>query len=867
MKKNIKIFVAILFLFVLAQTQNIFAEPVLMISDQKITVNDTNLEKTVTFAWAGITGGQIIISENNLPSAVQLVWNADRRGINVIGRRPHHSATEPVKGEFKVVFSLMGTTAELTVDVELSPLDPPDPFFQAVSHISFLTTAWRVGEDFDFKELAAVSPSRGDGGFPTIDDMLYEIVSVNSSVGEIFADFDSYRKHILRVTGEGQGTVRVRMTIPKGRSEQDNFSQEISITFSSQEITARHEGLDNLFSGVEVDGRIIFELKHGSGIFAKEIFPQDFFVRGLPWGLRAEPAERINDNTVTIKIVGTPIFRDVEKWTLSVPTLIPTRNLWQAYVPAAVLLSSKEGFEIYSAIASANISPNNLTFDLNRNGWSHRNFTFYLNDRDGEFSFTNIKYGLVTLREGTDFLRGEFNPNSFTITREFFSRLPVGQWELTVTMSRGENPKISMNIIDSSVTVQSPPFFVPAPLPAPPSAPPTPDESFIYLTGGKSVSTSSLRWDLDRARVSPEVHDGVAQVTIRSHVLDHLSWIAPGQSFEIITPAARVKIPNDFLNIIVGGRAAIADRGLRYNQVDVRIGVIDRSNDARYKNMFGAVYSNGEILSPVVEFIVEFIHDEKIFFTAQEFSRPINLIFSVMNNAAHLRPAAFAFKRAWLEFVPYSASSPNEITMSTIFPGVVSVMHNRVRFEDVYSTHWGFVQSYAAAYSGIVAPSEELSPDTPITRGEFAQLLAFALQLPRADAEISGFADVLPPNIFFDGVSRLFAAGLLGAHQPNARFYPNAIITREEIASILGMAINLGKLGAPVRQAHDRPISLAFTDAALFSNSHFANVQTTINYGVMVGYPDSSFRPRNNGTRIYALQSVMNLAQLFGIVD
>jgi hypothetical protein len=191
-------------------------------------------------------------------------------------------------------------------------------------------------------------------------------------------------------------------------------------------------------------------------------------------------------------------------------------------------------------------------------------------------------------------------------------------------------------------------------------------------------------------------------------------------------------------------------------------------------------------------------------------------------------------------------------------------MHNRVRFEDVYSTHWGFVQSYAAAYSGLVAPSEELSPDTPITRGEFAQLLAFALQLPRSEAEFSGFTDVLAPNIFFDGVSRLFAAGLLGPYQIGARFHPNAIITREEIASILGMAISLGE---PVRQPQYRPISIAFTDSALFSNSHFANVQRTINYGVMVGYPDSSFRPRNNGTRIYALQSVMNLAQLLGIID
>jgi hypothetical protein len=631
MRKLFLAFIIIGLAFIL-QPENIFANQSLMIAPGTVTINNDNREATVTFSWTG-AGGQIVITESDLPAGVGAFWSANNE-LCVVGIRPHHTVTEPITGTFKVKFALREASAELTVNVNLTPLDPPEPNFVRVNHINFAAMAGHVGTPFDFGEIVTLSPLRGEGGFPTVDDMKLEVVNVHSSRGEISASVDGL---LLKVEGEGQGTVRVRITIPEGRGTQDDFVQEVNISFSSKEITASLIGLENLFSGVEVDGRIIFELTRGTGIFAKEIFPQDFFVRGLPWGLRAEPAERINDTTVTIKIVGAPSFSTAEKWTLSVPTFIPARNLWQAYVPAAVLLSSAAGFEIYPAIASASISPNNFTFDLNQNGWAHRNFSFHLNDRDGGFSFMNIRYGLVTLREGEDFSRGEFNENIFTINREFFARLPVGQWELTFVMSRGESPKITMNIIDSSVTSTPPEFFIPAPPPAPPSAPPTPDENFIFLTGGKAVDTSSLRWDLNRARVSPEVHDGTAQVTVRSHVLDHLSWIAQGQSFEILTPATRVKIPNDFLNVIIGGRAAITSRGLRYDEVDIRISVIDRSDDSQLKHMFGAVYPNGELLSPIIEFLVEFVHDEKIFFTAHEFSRPINLIFNVMDNACARR--------------------------------------------------------------------------------------------------------------------------------------------------------------------------------------------------------------------------------------
>jgi hypothetical protein len=388
----------------------------------------------------------------------------------------------------------------------------------------------------------------------------------------------------------------------------------------------------------------------------------------------------------------------------------------------------------------------------------------------------------------------------------------------------------------------------------------------MYLTGGIAVNIDDLHWHLNRARVTPQMQNGAAEVTIRTHVFDNMSWSLSGQTFEIITPMARLHVPVNLLDLIVDGRFAIILRGLSYRDVDLKITITDVSDNAHFENLFNAFHPNGEKLTPLVDLRVELINTltDEIILTAQEFTRPIDMSFVVMDNATHLRPAGALFQPTWLEFVPYRNFTPNEITTRSIFPGAQGIIHNRVHFEDVYNMHWGFAQSYTAAYSGLLFPVSELQPDTPITRGEFAQLLASALQLPRANANISGFADILPTSVFFDGVSRLFDAGLLGPHISGATYRPNQVISREEIAAIIGIAIVRGE---PIREQFSRPLAVVFTDAFSVTPHHAAPLQTTVNYGIMQGYPDNTFRPRESATRIVALESVIGLSRLLGLLD
>ncbi|MCL1862471.1 MAG: S-layer homology domain-containing protein [Defluviitaleaceae bacterium] len=729
-----------------------------------------------------------------------------------------------------------------------------------VTSMSLFNNFWQTYKPMNLNDEVRLFPERGASHVPIAEDIVWSVISTtttgpgtlsNNSVGEE----NIIPENILLVTGDGQGTVRLRATLPGGGAGGADFVRTFDITFGEAGITAEMGGLSPLFVGVLVNAQVLFTLE--GGYFAEDIFPSDFWVTGLPAGLTAAPAERVNNTVVAIDITGTPIRSTSTEMELVVPRSIHSRNLRQGIVNIPVF--TPYGLHVGNVAASSGVWPREVTFDLNPYGVMHRDFVAQLNTLD--FNFNTLRYGTVDLREFTDFTRNPVNPYSFTINRSFLARLPIGNWDLTFVVNRGANPVVTMNIIDTSLPDEPLPPIAIGPHPEPPMPPRQPDEGFFFLTGGAAINMSNLRWDLNRARVTPEIVDDIASVTIRADVLANLQG-----DFDIVTPIVRLRIPSNFFDIIWGGRAAIAARGLHTNQVDVRISLINRSNDSARTTMFSAIYPDGELLSPLVELKVEllFADSGEVFFVAEEFTRPLHMVFTIMNTAGHMRPAGVRFARAWLEFIPFRSPSPNEIVTGTIFPGVQAIMHNRARFDDMHSAHWGFLQSYTAAYSGIVAPMEHLHPDTPITRGEFAQLLSFAMQLPRMDADFSGFVDVLPPNVFFDGVSRVFAAGLLGSYQSGARFNPNAIITREEIAAMTGRALIQNR---PATTPQNRPLSAEFTDSVFISPHLLPYVQETVNHRVMIGYPDRSFRPQVEGTRIYALEAVVSLVRVLGLID
>ena len=797
---------------------------------------------------------------NNTPAGNTFSANTVYRAEITISPNPGWTLTGVANPGFTVAGATTVTRSDDVVTAVFPATAAIPPTFVPVTNITFGQAGFQTGEAVQLIDHTEIHPGNADF---ILQDIEWSIPA-NQPHPAVPVNSWSLNQGILTVNLEGN--IRVRARIPNGRGPGQHFDAYFIITFTSGDVTVSH-GLTPLYVGVPVNSNITFTLTGympttppARWQFADPITPTDFFVQGLPPGLTAGTPVRVNDFTVSIPVTGTPTTVASTPWTLTVPTHLLARNFRFATFNKTVT----GNFIVGPVNPSAVIVNDAFTFDLNPHGEMHRDVLLIVELRGHILS--SIRFGTFDLTENQDFFRFA---NGIMISSTFLSRMIVGTWEVTVNVTgAGANPVFHVTIIDSRVQQVLPPLMPPidpGPFPTPPPTPHHPDATFIHLSGGQFVDIMNLNFAADRARVAPSVIRGEATTTIRADIFEEMALRLPGQRFEISTSLTRLFIPTDFLDIIHGARSAITASGLGTHQVDVHIRQIDRSNDQTLINRFNNVYPGGLILSPLAELRVELINSATgaVIFTASEFMRPLEMIHAVLQPGAHLRPAGMFFHPQRIEYAPFRTFSPNEVSIISRFTGVHGVMQNATHFIDLPLTHWAFEQAWTAAYAGIVIARGPFSFNTQISRGEFAQMLAFALQLPRAGITSSGFPDVSPAHPMFDGVSRLHAAGLTWLWDGGS-FNPGAVITREEMAAIIASAL---VIGTPIRDPIVRPLTTTWPDGNQVSTRLVNAVQTTVNFELMIGYPDGTFRPHGPAIRGYATEVIVNAARLLGLLD
>jgi len=106
--------------------------------------------------------------------------------------------------------------------------------------------------------------------------------------------------------------------------------------------------------------------------------------------------------------------------------------------------------------------------------------------------------------------------------------------------------------------------------------------------------------------------------------------------------------------------------------------------------------------------------------------------------------------------------------------------------------HWGEMalrQAYALEYMDEWDAND--TPNTAVTRGEFAKIMALALKLDlekKSDEEIIGYKDVQPSSPYYPYIMALTREGVVKG-TGNARFQPNAVISRVEALTMMINAI------------------------------------------------------------------------------
>lgn len=160
------------------------------------------------------------------------------------------------------------------------------------------------------------------------------------------------------------------------------------------------------------------------------------------------------------------------------------------------------------------------------------------------------------------------------------------------------------------------------------------------------------------------------------------------------------------------------------------------------------------------------------------------------------------------------------------------------QYNDVNSNYWAYKEVNTLSKKEILVGYEKsyFLPEEKITRAEVAAYMAEALQLNVADRK-QIFNDVPSDHWAVGAINALYKEGIIKG-DPNNNFNPDAELKREHVAIIFSNAFDLGQ----AENAEN------FVDVSQ-ENPAYEAIQKLAASGIAKGYPDQTFKPRDNVKR------------------
>lgn len=213
-------------------------------------------------------------------------------------------------------------------------------------------------------------------------------------------------------------------------------------------------------------------------------------------------------------------------------------------------------------------------------------------------------------------------------------------------------------------------------------------------------------------------------------------------------------------------------------------------------------------------------------------------------------------------FLGGKVDSSGTISFTTPHFSLFRAMESTKTFSDIQQ-HWAKedIEIMAARHVTEGTGDNKFTPDANITRAEFTAMIVRALNITEK-TEKNPFIDVKSGDWFEDAALRANAAGIIqGDNKGN--FSPGNLITREEIAAVAVRAYSYYSGENPDRIITTREIR--FTDMDDASEWASKSVTLASALGLMKGFPDKSFRPKNYCSRAEAIVVVKRLMKLLEI--
>jgi len=227
----------------------------------------------------------------------------------------------------------------------------------------------------------------------------------------------------------------------------------------------------------------------------------------------------------------------------------------------------------------------------------------------------------------------------------------------------------------------------------------------------------------------------------------------------------------------------------------------------------------------------------------------VALLLVVAPATALAPPARAAAGDPWYEDVPERFWAHHEI---------------RVMWEEECADGWVFTRWRWTPWGDWEETVSRFYPDDPISRAQYALLMAKTFRLQPRDDPYPTFSDVPRGFCLYGGkpaygyIQAVAARGWIRGAGGN-RFLPYDFMERQHAVAILIRALGLGEFARAMAPEADRYLD-RFPDGYQVDRSVAAEVALAIRLGIVIGYDDGRLRPRDYLRRCQAVALMVRSA-------
>ncbi|OEH84151.1 hypothetical protein BHU72_12145 [Desulfuribacillus stibiiarsenatis] len=182
-----------------------------------------------------------------------------------------------------------------------------------------------------------------------------------------------------------------------------------------------------------------------------------------------------------------------------------------------------------------------------------------------------------------------------------------------------------------------------------------------------------------------------------------------------------------------------------------------------------------------------------------------------------------------------------------------TIIYNPITVKSVEG-HWSKDIVNDMASRIVIAEHQTFTPDTAITRGEFADYIVRALGLYRVgNYDRQRFTDVTRSHKQADSITIANQYGIINGY-PDGTFRAEATITRQEAMTMYARAMDIVKI---IEQ--EIKLEAIYTDVADITGWAHAYVKKTVSAGIFKGRTDTTINPLETFTRAEAATAIRNM--------